>query len=62
VAREDWYPNNPATSLGEYTTYDLTFRIPKGMKMAATGDLVSEKNEGGQNISVWKSEVPQTVA
>jgi hypothetical protein len=62
VAREDWYPNNPAASFGEYTTYDLTFRIPKGMKMAATGDLVSEENEGGQNVTVWKSEVPQTVA
>ena len=62
VARNDWYPNNPASVLGEYTSYDLTFRIPKGMKMAATGELVSEKNEGGQNVTVWKSEGAQTVA
>jgi len=62
VAREDWYPNNPAAGLGEYASYDLTFRVPKGMKMAATGDLVSESNDGGQSISVWKSEAPQTVA
>ena len=40
----------------------MTFRIPKGMKMAATGQLVSESNDGGQNVSVWKSEGPQTVA
>jgi len=40
----------------------MTLRIPKGMKMAATGVLVSESNEGGQNVTVWKSENPQTVA
>ena len=62
VAREDWYPNDPGGVLGEYTLYDMTFRIPKGMKMAATGMLVSENNEGGQNVTVWKSENPQTVA
>ena len=62
VSRENWYPNNPGASLGEYALYDMTFRIPKGMKMAATGELVSESNDGGQNVSVWKSEAPQTVA
>jgi peptidase M1-like protein len=62
VSREDWFPSNPGASLGEYASYDMTFRIPKGMKMAATGQLVSESNEGGQNVSVWKSEAPQTVA
>jgi hypothetical protein len=62
IARENWYPNNPAFSLGEYSTYDMTFRIPKGMKIAATGSLLSESNDGDQNVTVWKSEVPQTVA
>lgn len=62
IARDDWYPNDPGSALGEYTLYDMTFRIPKGMKMAATGILVSESNEGGQNVTVWKSENPQTVA
>jgi hypothetical protein len=62
VARENWYPNDPGSGFGEYATYDMTFRIPKGMKMAATGVLVSESEEGGQNVSVWKSEAPQTVA
>jgi hypothetical protein len=62
VARENWYPNNPGASFGEYALYDMTLRIPKGMKMAATGVLVSENNEGGQNVTVWKSETPQTVA
>jgi hypothetical protein len=62
VARSNWYPNNVSSSLGEYTSYDMTFHIPKGMKITATGSLVSDTNDGGQNVTVWKSEVPQTVA
>jgi len=62
VARSNWYPNSTSHRLGEYASYDMTFRIPKGMKIAATGVLVSSSNEGGQDISVWKSELPQTVA
>jgi len=62
VARDDWYPNNPGARFGEYVMYDMTFRIPKGLKMAATGVLVSESDQGGQNVTVWKSETPQDVA
>jgi hypothetical protein len=62
VARSNWYPNSPGGGLGEYATYDMTFRIPKGMQIAATGVRLSESNEGGQNITTWKSEAPQTVA
>ncbi len=40
----------------------MTFRIPKGMKIAATGVLLSESNDHDHNVTVWKSEVPQTVA
>jgi hypothetical protein len=56
VARQNWYPNDPGAHFGEYALYDMTLRIPKGMKMAATGVLVSESNEGGQNVTVWKRE------
>lgn len=62
IARQNWYPNYPGGAFGEYSLYDMTFRIPKGMTMAATGVLVSESNDGGQNVSMWKSETPQTVA
>lgn len=62
VARQDWYPNSASGGLGEYATYDLTFRIPKGLKLAATGALISDTNDGNQNVTVWKSENPQTVA
>ena len=62
IARHDWYPNSVGSAFGEYASYDMTFRIPKGMKIAATGALVSESTDGGQNVTVWKSETPQTVA
>ncbi|HVH69535.1 MAG TPA: M1 family aminopeptidase, partial [Candidatus Dormibacteraeota bacterium] len=62
IARHNWYPNSVGSSFGEYASYDMTFHIPKGMKIAATGTLVNDSNDGGQNVTVWKSETPQTVA
>ena len=62
VARHNWYPNSVAGGLGEYASYDMIFKIPKGMKIAATGVKVSDTADGGQNITAWKSEAPQTVA
>jgi hypothetical protein len=61
-ARSSWYPGSVGSGFGSYSSYDMTFRIPKGMKIAATGTLVSEENQGDQFVSVWKSEVPQAVA
>lgn len=62
IARENWYPSGTGQGFGGFSNYDLTFRIPKGMKITATGTLVSESTEGDRNVTVWKSEVPQTVA
>lgn len=62
IARENWYPNEIGNALSDYTSFDMTFHIPKGMKIAATGTPVSDKQEGKEDISVWKSEVPQTLA
>ena len=62
VARENWYPANAGASLGDYSNYHLIFRIPKGMKMAATGSLISEKNENGHAVTEWHSDVPQPLA
>jgi len=62
VAREDWYPNDPGAAFGAYSTYDMVFKIPKDMKIAATGVRLSDTVDGGQNISTWKSEAAQTVA
>ncbi len=62
IAREDWYPANAGAGLGDYATFDMIFRIPKGMKMAATGSLLSEKEEGGHSVTVWKSDTSQPLA
>ena len=59
IARDSWYPN---TYLGDFATYQITFRIPKNLTMVATGSLVSQRNEGSQNISEWKTEAPIAVA
>lgn len=55
VARDDWFP---FTRTGDYAEYEMKFRIPKGMKIAVTGTLVSERTEGGWDVSEWKTEVP----
>lgn len=55
VARNDWFPSGRT---GDYAEYEMTFRIPKGMKIAATGNMVREANEGDQFVSEWKSEGP----
>ena len=62
VARSNWYPSNASAALGDDSTFNMTFRIPKGMKMAASGSLISEKEEGNQNVTEWKSDAPQPVA
>ena len=62
VARENWYPANAGASLGDYSNFDMIFRIPKGMKMAASGSLVGEREEGGKSVSVWKSDIAQPLA
>ncbi|HKS81737.1 MAG TPA: M1 family aminopeptidase [Candidatus Acidoferrales bacterium] len=62
VARDNWYPSNAHAQLDDYSTFEMIFRIPKGMKMAASGDLESEKDESGHNVSEWKSDAPQPLA
>lgn len=59
IARQDWYPS---LGFGRYSLYELTFSIPKGMKMAATGRRLKDIDEGSENITKWVSDVPQAVA
>jgi Peptidase family M1 domain len=58
-ARDSWYPNS---KFGDYAHYVMKLRIPKGLRMVASGTLVGETTEGNQSISEWKTEVPQAVA
>ena len=58
-ARTSWYPN---TTFEDYATFDMRFTYPKDFKLVATGVPVSEKTEGNQAISEWKTPQPITVA
>jgi aminopeptidase N len=40
----------------------MTFRVPKNLTMVATGKPVSKKEEGGESVTVWTTDVPQDVA
>ncbi len=60
VARESWYPNSNMT-LGSYSSYRMTFRVPKGLTLIATGTKTNEYNEGKFTISDWRTEVPLPV-
>jgi len=62
IARTSWYPNFASEEFGEFTSYDMTFRVPKDMTLVATGDRISESTDGGHSITVWKTATPITVA
>jgi aminopeptidase N len=59
-ARENWYP--AAAVFRDRATYDITFHAPKGLTLVGVGKLVSEKKEGGELVSEWKSDEPLLVA
>lgn len=60
VAREDWYPN-ANQGLGSYATYEMTFHVPKGLEIIATGTKTSASTEGKIATSAWKTETPLPV-
>ena len=60
VGRESWYPNT--TQLDNFGTYEMSFRIPGGLIMVATGNPAGDTADGDHTISKWTSDVPITVA
>jgi hypothetical protein len=60
VARESWYPN-ASQGLGDYATYHMTFHVPKGLDLLATGTRVNQVNEGKETTTEWKTDVPLPV-
>jgi len=61
-ARSTWYPASSGT-LGDYANFHMTFHVPKGLQIIATGKEVSRDKEssGGQRV-VWESGEPIAVA
>lgn len=60
VARNSWYPGSDRWD--DFARFDLTFSIPKGMNLVATGKQLSSIDEGKQTVSHWQSEQSQPVA
>ena len=59
-ARENWYP--AVSVFRDRATYDVTFHVPKGLTLVGVGKMVSEKREGGEEVTEWKSDEPLLVA
>ncbi len=57
-ARGIWYPQRGFRS----AMYDLTFRVPRKLTLVATGQRVSETEDGDSRVSHWKSPTPIRVA
>ena len=60
VARESWYPN-ASSGLGNYATYRMTFHVPKGLELIATGTKTSDTSDGKVTTTEWKTDVPLAV-
>ena len=60
VARENWYPNI-AQGLGNYALYQMTFHVPKGLQLIATGTKQSDRTDGKITTTEWKTDVPLAV-
>lgn len=58
--RTSWYPN--INSFKDYSTFELTFRVPKDYQLVATGQPVRERTEEKWRITQWKSDLPLAVA
>jgi len=52
--RGSWYPHAP--TMGQFATYDTTFRWPRKLQLVATGEKLEEREEGDQRIGRWRSE------
>ena len=61
VAREDWYPNVRET-FGNYAQYHMTFHTTKNVEVVATGNRISDKEDGGKRTSEWWTTAPIAVA
>jgi len=55
-ARESWYPHYGDAA--EFAFYDLTFHWPKRLRLVATGNKSTEREEGDLRAATWKTEIP----
>lgn len=58
AARTNWYPSRGY----RFTSFDMTFRVPKTLRVVATGDVTSEREEGEWRVSNHRTTVPVRLA
>lgn len=58
AARTNWYPGRGY----RFATFDLTFRVPKSLRVVATGDVSSESEEGEWRVSRHRTTAPVRLA
>ena len=58
ASRNNWYPGWGTT----YTTYDLTFRIPKNLQIVLPGEPLGEKTEGDEREAHHRIAAPVRMA
>ena len=55
-----WYPH--FGGMGQFATFDTTFRWPRKLQLVATGEKVEEHEEGDQRVGHWRSEGRTSIA
>ncbi len=56
-ARDSWYPNS-AVAFRDYAKYHMTFHVPKGLQLLASGTKLNENTNGKLTTSEWRTDVP----
>lgn len=56
-----WYPA-VSDSFSTKSTFELTFHSPQHTILVATGEMLSDQDDGSGRTTVWKSPVPLAVA
>jgi hypothetical protein len=57
----NWYPTRE-NEFASRVDFEMSFRYPKRFILVATGNKVSETQDGNLNVSTWKSDLPLAVA
>ena len=58
--RGSWYPH--FGGMGQFATYDTTFRWPRKLQLVATGEKVEEHDEGDFRVGRWRTQERTAIA
>ncbi len=59
-ARESWYPH--LGDAADFSTYALSMRWPKKLRLIATGEKIDEREDGDFRVGHWQTAKPVAVA